>query len=429
MDKAKLEAVRAASNMWLNAMIPRAGADLSRKPQLTITPSSTVTTMEAAVSPDCSYELVKATIDAAQHDICLYIYNASADHLLGLLQAAKERGVRVRLMFDVTDARGGERQKLEALGVDLKEAPSTGDRRVFTVCHQKFAVIDDAVLLLGSANWAGTSIPLVTSPGQYKKGNREWIVQIADQPLAAWFKALFVADWEIPALERGLPPGPVLVARAGLPLAAVARKRPPTLFAQEDVVLQEPATVTPLISPDNYYDAVLELIGRAEQSVDIEQQYILAGGPKTEGLLAALEEKHRQGKEIRVIVSPAFRQVGELDNWELSMDSLDAFGLKDCLRAMNLDYYTHLHNKGLIIDRRVAVVSSTNWSENSIARAREAGVAIDAPAIAGYFARVFDFDWQVAWGLEDAQVNTPRLLAPAPGQAGGASHVHPADLV
>ena len=67
-----------------------------------------------------------------------------------------------------------------------------------------------------------------------------------------------------------------------------------------------------------------------------------------------------------MIVSPAFRKMGAKDNWELSADSLDAYNLKDCLRAMNLKYFTHLHNKGVLIDRRIAVVSSTNWSENSI---------------------------------------------------------------
>jgi hypothetical protein len=30
--------------------------------------------MQAAVSPDCSYRLVKAAIDAAEDEICFYIY-------------------------------------------------------------------------------------------------------------------------------------------------------------------------------------------------------------------------------------------------------------------------------------------------------------------------------------------------------------------
>ena len=87
------------------------------------------------------------------------------------------------------------------------------------------------------------------------------------------------------------------------------------------------------------------------------------------------------------------------------MDTLEAFNLKDRLRAMNLTYYTHLHNKGLIFDRQKVLVSSTNWSENSISRAREAGVLVESAEIAEYFAGVFDYDWSVAWDTKDVPEN------------------------
>ena len=131
---------------------------------------------------------------------------------------------------------------------------------------------------------------------------------------------------------------------------------------------------------------------------------------------------------IRVIVSPAFRKVGAIDKWEECVESLDAFGLKDHLRAMNLTCYTHLHNKGLIVDRNKVVVSSTNWSENSLARAREAGVLIASPVVASYFADVFDFDWSIAWDADDVPANLARLFMDAMFVPGGFEEIHPADL-
>jgi Phosphatidylserine/phosphatidylglycerophosphate/cardiolipin synthases and related enzymes len=131
---------------------------------------------------------------------------------------------------------------------------------------------------------------------------------------------------------------------------------------------------------------------------------------------------------MRIIVSPAFRTVGKEDNWELTMESLDKFDLKGCLRGMNLRFYTHLHNKGVVIDRKRVVVSSTNWSENSIARAREAGVPIECPEVASYFADVFDFDWSIALPIWELPANFP--WAPQAAQTPvGVVPIHPADLV
>jgi phosphatidylserine/phosphatidylglycerophosphate/cardiolipin synthase-like enzyme len=429
MNEEELAVLREATDSWINEKFAYGSFDPTRQPKIDITTFNEVRKIKAAVSPDCSYRLVKAALEAAQREICLYIYNASADHLLDLLRQATNRGVHIRLMYDVTDTRGDERQKLQSLGVELKEAPSSKRRKVFTVCHQKFAVLDEEILLIGSANWATTSIPLVTVPYQFKKGNREWLVRIDEPALAKWFKGLFVADWDIPEVE--MPPR--LAIEPELPpestfFPALLAKLPDQVFDLKAVDLTEPVRVTPLLSPDNYFDLTLRLIQGAQTSVDIEQQYILAGGPKTEGLLSALKQRKNE-VAIRIIVSSAFRTKGAKDGWEKSVDYLEHFDLKDCLRAMNLGYYTHLHNKGVIVDRQKVIVSSTNWSENSITKAREAGVLIESPEIAGYFAEVFDFDWSIAWDPDDVPENLLRLFGEAMFVPGGFEEVHPADLV
>jgi len=404
-----------------------AASDLSRQPEIHIRSSTTVRHLQAGVSPDCSYRLVKAAVDAAQHDISFYIYNISAPHLLDLLRSAQERGVRIRVMVDVHDSGANEQQALADLGVECKAAPSTGGRQVFTVCHQKFAVIDDAILLLGSANWAKSAIPLVTLPGRFVKGNREWIVRIDNAGLATWFRTLFDADWNIPDLPAAAPEVEVPPAEPTL-VPAILLALPPQVFDIQPFDLAQPVKVTPVLSPNNYYRVVRRLILQAQTSVDVEQQYILEGGPKTQGLLQALQQRKADGIQIRVIVSPAFRKVGGKDNWEKTMDSLDKVGLLDCLRAMNLDTFTHLHNKGVLVDRRQVLVSSTNWSENSITLAREAGVLISSPDVAEYYARVFDLDWSIAWPAADVPANLTQLFASALGVPGGFEEIHPADL-
>jgi cardiolipin synthase len=404
--------------------------DPDRVPRLEIEAFPAITSLKAAVSPDCSYRLVSQALAEATSDLRVYIYNISAEHLIALLTEAKDRGIDMRIMYDTTDSRGDETAKLKAIGVPMKAAPSSGRRQVFTVCHQKFVVIDDRTVLLGSANWANTSIPKVTVPGKFKKGNREWLIRIDSDPMAAWFAGLFDTDWEIPEMDApaGLAGVAVTEELGDVMVPARLVNPPDEVFDIAEFTLETGVRVTPLISPDNYFDAVLAIIEGAESSIDVEQQYIKEGGPKTKALLAALARKHRAGKKIRIIVSPAFRKVGATDSWEASVASLTKHGLEGCLKAINLEYFTHLHNKGLIVDRCKVVVSSTNWSENSIVMAREAGVLIDSSEVAEYFARVMDLDWSVSWDAVDVPANLVLAFEDVQFVPNGFEAVHPADL-
>ena len=401
--------------------VARAAADLGHQPAIDIIPSTTVTKLQAGVSPDCSYRLIKAVLEAAEHDISLYIYNISAPYLLDLLRNAKARNVRIRIMYDVRDSGADEQQALTDLGVEIKPAPSTNGRKVFSVCHQKFAVVDNTALLLGSANWVDSGIPKIAEPGKFKKANREWIVRIDDRPLAAWFQTLFDADWNIPVFAPAAAWAEEPVPRpALLPARATA---PAKIFDVQPFALAQSVKVTPILSPNNYYHTIRRLILDAQTSIDIEQQYIIRGGSKIYGLLCALRKRKAEGIHIRIIVSPTFKE-----KYEKSVKSVAFYGLLDCLRAMNLHSFTHLHNKGILVDRRKVLVSSTNWSNSSIARAREAGVLIESADVAEYYAQVFDMDWSIAWPASAAPANISAMFAA--GMAGPREFVeiHPADM-
>jgi phosphatidylserine/phosphatidylglycerophosphate/cardiolipin synthase-like enzyme len=135
-------------------------------------------------------------------------------------------------------------------------------------------------------------------------------------------------------------------------------------------------------------------------------------------LLAAIKERERAGVAVRVVASATFRA-----GWDATAASLARFGLKRRLRALDPAVFTHNHNKGVVIDHRIAVVSSTNWSDNSIAAAREAGVVLRDRAAAGYFQSVFDVDWET--GLSSRAVERGFEELPAIGPT---VEIHPADL-
>ncbi|MBP8265870.1 MAG: N-acetylmuramoyl-L-alanine amidase [Zoogloea sp.] len=378
-------------------------AALAGAPRLAPTAISAVAAITAAVAPDCSSRLLVDALAGAREEILVYVYNLSARHLVGVLLDALERRVTVTLMYDTTDARGEEAEvirTLSAAGARVRPAPSSGGRRVFTVCHQKYAVIDARTLVLGSANWASTAFPLA-APGEFRKGNREWVVRVDERRVAEFFIELFWADWNLPesaadatiaVMEETGARGILVPARLSLP--DNHRIFEPLAIADDD------ADVLPLLSPDNYYHETLRLVGTAKRSIGIEQQYILGTSSHVADLLQAVKARADDGVDVRIIASPAFRRAG-IDNWERTVASLKAVGLDDRLRALNLEVFTHCHNKGVVIDCEAVIVSSTNWSGNSLDAAREAGLLIRSPRIAGYFADALDNDFETGWATAD----------------------------
>lgn len=381
-------------------------ADLSRQPKLDIKQFQ-ISDFEAAVSPDCSYRLMAKALKSAKTELLVYLYNIGADHMRALLAEALERKVSVRVMIDRNDPNDGkseEWEKLKALGVTLQEAPSKGARRVFTVCHQKYVVIDRRVVVLASANWATSAIPLIQKKGQYKTGNREWFLRMDNVPIAQWFADLFQKDWDIPAA----PLAGLRVSTDDLSLLpsetmfAALFVQPPIIF--DSFTSKVAATVTPLVSPINYLTEVSKLLKKAKKAIDIQQQYIKAGEGVNE-LLQIVHARAKAGVRVRIVSSPKF------DSWQDTQDTLRAAGLISKLKALDLKQFIHCHNKGVLVDDRYAVVSSTNWSENSITRAREAGVLVDSKEISKYFGSVFHQDWTT--GLTPPQASLAIIELPA----------------
>ena len=393
------------------------GIDLGRKPDLDLRTFTGTHNIRAGVSPDCSFELLQAALDVATSELLVYIYNVSAPHIIERIAAARDRGAKVRIMYDAKDTSGDEVNKLKALGVELKVAPSRDPRRVFDVCHQKFAVIDKKLVILGSANWAASGIPKRLPGTKRRAGNREWLLRIDHRGLAGWFRTLFNADFDIEEAPSFGVDFEVEVREAAAATASFA----PLLDTPLKHFPRLAGPVTPLVSPDNYFAHVKKVIDGATRRLYLQHQYILGGpsAPSVDKLLAAVKARLDAGVDVRIIVSSRFTQ-----NWTRTKATLEAHGLESRLKAINLDHFIHCHNKGMIADDHV-VVSSTNWSENSVRRAREAGVEVHSKALAQYFAVVFEDDWDNGWTIAEGDAG-PSFDVEA-GVDVELAAVHPAD--
>ena len=357
----------------------------------------TASAATCAVSPESSYLFLKDAIGESKKSLLLYIYDVSAPYLIDLLAAAKKRKVKIRAMYDANFGGTAELAALKkvASARNVKAAPSKGDRSVFTVCHQKFVVIDGQTVVVESANWAKSSVPEIKTSGKFKKANREWFIRFDDANIAQWFTDLFNADFGIKPVAVRAAAVEANIEFEDVIMAALV-KPPAKLFPSQQVSDPE-AVVTPIVSPDNYLKEVKALLKAAEKSICLQQQYILAG-KGIKDLLEIIAQKAGQVPESRIADYHQRHVRQELGG---DQENVEATNMLDSLRALNPGPFTHCHNKGVIVDDQAVVVSSTNWSENSVLRAREAGVLVRSKKIAAYYRDVFDLDWKEGLKPED----------------------------
>ena len=124
-----------------------------------------VTTLEdgGQAAEDIAARLV-AWLDAARESLDLALYDVRlpgpvGDDVAGAIRAARDRGVRIRIMFNQDEREEEPRpfepppprtepSLLEQLGVPLKPIPGWRD-----LMHHKYAVRDGAAVWTGSSNW------------------------------------------------------------------------------------------------------------------------------------------------------------------------------------------------------------------------------------------------------------------------------------
>lgn len=134
---------------------------------------------------------------------------------------------------------------------------------------------------------------------------------------------------------------------------------------------------------------MLELLASAKQSIDIFAPYVNAGdnAPTLQKILDAIRDARSRGVQVRLILSRYATKT--------SLAKLQAcckWPTND-IRTLDSKSGLNLTNRMVIVDRRVALVTSANWSEAGVAKNREVGVMIDAPDIAKRYGQIFQADW------------------------------------
>ncbi|MFH1085623.1 MAG: phospholipase D-like domain-containing protein [Chloroflexota bacterium] len=364
--------------------------------------------MIAYASPDSTYAVTRRLIERARRSILIGIYDFTAPYMRDLLIAAQGRGVRVSVMLDL-DKRKGEPELWEDLkqaGIETVPAPSCASEhaRYFASSHEKVIIVDDEWTLVQSGNYSENSIPKNETdggdPGAYVPGNRDMGVAVRSPELAAFLASVLRRDMQL-ELDAALRELPALAPLAAEPLELLMEappQPPPQLYPSRRFRPTSPVAVQPVLSPENYMALIPDLLAGARQSIYIEQQYIRGYQPQIAILLEAIGDARRRNPALSVRIVLAWPFEPNSNQERRSRAALTAAGLKagQHVRYLNRTYFTHCHNKLIIVDRQRVLVSSQNWSDAAVTRNREAGLLISYAPLARYYGALFALDWRTA---------------------------------
>jgi phosphatidylserine/phosphatidylglycerophosphate/cardiolipin synthase-like enzyme len=390
-----------------------------RKPQIKYTPAPGVTldpvqeqmTLTLHVSPDEGWAKLSEFLGAIEQDLVVGMYDFTSAHILDYLETAMA-GKKLTLTLDHPPRNPTADETDEETVQDLKSkldgdfesawALTNNDPKaskwIFpNAYHIKVAVREDDTFWLSSGNWNNSNQPEIdlSNPAEAKqvaaKSDRDWHVIAASPGLAQKFRSYLEHDYQV-ASQNNLEPKNQALASAFADYAGLAvpddlfatQGRQPRQFFPAKIVTDK-IKIQPLLTPDNYQQHVLDLIGSARKSFYMQTQYIHPSAKPSDSdhaaLIAAVQDRIDAGVDVRLITSEY-----QTADW---IEKLKEAGLDTSV----LRIQPKVHNKGIVVDGSVAMVSSQNWSADGTLRNRDAGLIIWHAEVAAYYEAIFLHDW------------------------------------
>ncbi|MEA2840384.1 MAG: hypothetical protein QOF41_1714 [Methylobacteriaceae bacterium] len=375
------------------------------------------------VSPEAGWGELETFLEATESSLTVAMYQFTAPHIFEAVEAAvKPSGRKFELVLHpvpekpaksgvkandlneedevITPLEKAMKKRFEMAWATL-HSKANPDGLWASAYHIKVAVRDGTAMWLSSGNWQSSNQPNVhpfdpkaekLPAGFQRKYNRDYHAIIQNEKLASIYEFYIKRDFELSSAQADAQAqGAVAVAQPDLIVPAeeaedfVAFAAPPRLF--KPLRLKRVVSVQPLLTPDNYAENALKLIKSAKESLWYQNQYINFRGteddfPEFRMLIDALKDKIDKGLDVRIICRDMMKQE--------SLDVLVALGFpKDTFR-----FQPACHNKTIIVDKKVVMFGSHNWSNEGVKTNRDASLIFDDEEIAAYLADVYDYDWE-----------------------------------
>lgn len=282
-----------------------------------------------------------AAIDQARLSLDVAAYSMSLRSVRDALTRAHRRGVTVRMVMESDNMERAVPQYLIEQGIEI-----VGDRRE-SLMHNKFIIIDRSEVWMGSANF--------TTSGFYEENNS--LVRIRSQKIVEnylkEFNEMFEEDFF----------GQDVLAKTPNPRLTVDGIEMENYFSPDDGVGRR----------------ILDLLKGAESSI-----YFLAFSFTTDDFAETIVRKAREGLSI----------AGVMDEGQIKSNT---GGEYDRFKQAGLLVYIdgnpgNMHHKVFIIDERIVIFGSYNFSASAERRNDENVLIVFDPEFAAQFVQEF---WRI----------------------------------
>jgi len=288
---------------------------------------------------------LEASIDSARLTIDVAVYSLNLRTIRDALIRAHERGVQVRVVMESDNMDGSAPQALIEAGI-----PVLGDRRE-GLMHDKFMVIDRSEVWLGSMNY--------TYSGTYEDNNQLFLIRSAEiaEDYSKEFNEMFEDDKF----------GPDVVPETPNPEVTVDGTNIEIYFSPDDGVANH----------------ILKILDEAQKSI-----YFLAFSFTTDEF----------GETIRMQAENGLTVAGVMEEQQVKSNVGTEY---DFFKQAGLDVFLdgnegQMHHKTMIIDERIVITGSYNFSNSAETRNDENLVIIHNEQIADFFMSEFQRVYQLA---------------------------------
>jgi len=329
-------------------------------------------------------------IEQADDEVLISIYQLTSKNLVGLLIDLEERTgdehVDVKIIIEGDPLNYDMSTELSLMGsivmsggeVWTINTPESGNYERFSFFHNKYAIIDRENVIITSENWTTDNM----SGSRY--ANRGWGVMIESDQYARYMADIWENDHDAsygdaaPLMERfpDLKPYPGDLSYTS-----------PT---KEYEMYRYQSKVVPVLSPDNSYDALKELMEGSDHSISSEQLDLGNSYSKIndDSPISWMNDAANRGVQCKFILDGSIDDVSPMINMINTTTDVEACSIDGG------NGFRTTHNKGVLIDGNITWIGSVNWTETSFLDNRETAVVIYSTEINEFFTGYFMKDWK-----------------------------------
>ncbi|WP_051663912.1 phospholipase D-like domain-containing protein [Dyadobacter crusticola] len=371
--------------------------------------------VNANVSPEQGWRNLQPFLEGTERSLTVGMYDFGSLHILNAIASLSEKGSfeKMTMAIQVGSSAGEGTKKddlqdaemVEELGEQLGPKFRNAWVRIGTKngwvpssYHIKTAVRDGKSIFLSSGSWQSSNQPdldkLENATQSYllKTYNRDWHVLVENEQIAATYEKFLLHDYENNKQTTIKPAEESMVQELFFLIPALEDAS----FMEEAVSYQSFApfhaerefTVTPLLSPDNYFEEVLALVQSATEELFIQNQTFNAPKPmheKLRQLTDAVLHKQQEGVDVRII----FRNFIASEARK-NLEALVELGFD----PMKIRMHDKCHTKGIMVDGKKVLIGSQNWSNDGVSVNRDASLLFEDEELTDYFKQIFLHDWE-----------------------------------